>query len=98
MMTSDLPAASSTQRDIGRRPRQAAELPARRHAADEHVRIGGVRLHPHAIAENGAAGERAGRIDRDHADRLAGSRASRSSSRSTSVLLPAPGGPVTPIR
>ena len=43
-------------------------MAARRHAADEDAVVAGVRLHPHAVAEDGAAGERAGRIDGDDAD------------------------------
>ena len=58
----------------------------------------GVRLHPQPIAEHRAAGERAGRIDGDDADRLLRPARSSAISRSTSVLLPAPGGPVTPTR
>ena len=60
------------QRRIGGGARQAAEMAAGGHAADEDVRVGGVRLHAQAIAEDRAAGERAGRIDGDHADGLAG--------------------------
>ena len=59
--------------------------------------IGGVRLHADAVAENRAAGERAGRIDRDDADGLPGGRNS-AIRRSTSVLFPAPGAPVMPTR
>ena len=58
------------QRDFARRARQAAEMAARGHAADEHAGVAGVRLHADAIAEDRAAGIRAGRIDRDHGDRL----------------------------
>ena len=58
-------------RDLARRTRQAAELAARGHAADEDASVPGVRLHPHAVAENRAAGERARRIDRNHPDRPA---------------------------
>ncbi len=88
------------ERGVAGRARQAAEVAARRHAADEHALVGRVRLHPQPIAEHGAAGERAGRIDGDHADGLAAAarRFSTDRGRSTSVLLPAPGGPVTPIR
>ena len=86
------------QRRVARRARQAAEMAARRHAADEHAGIAGVRAHADAVAEDGAAGERAGRIDGDDADRQAGSGGSSAISRSTSVLLPAPGAPVTPTR
>jgi len=53
-------------------------VPAGRHGADEHVAVCGVRLHPHAIAKERAAGDRARRIDRDHADGAA-RRASRRS-------------------
>ena len=60
------------ERDLRRGARQAAEMAARRHAADEDAGIAGVRLHAHPIAENGAAGERAGGIDGDDADRLPG--------------------------
>ena len=44
-------------------------MAARRHAADEHACVAGMRAHAHAIAEHRAAGERAGRVDGDHADR-----------------------------
>ena len=49
------------ERGIAGRARQAAEMAARRHAADEHAVVGRVRLHPQPIAEHRAAGERAGR-------------------------------------
>ena len=51
--------------------RQPAELAARGHRADEHALVGGVVLHPHPVAEQRAAGERRGRVDRQHADPLA---------------------------
>ena len=92
-----LAAGIEDQRHVAGRSRQAAEVAARRHAADEDARVAGVRLHADAIAENGAAAERAGRIDRDDADRLPAVRIA-AISRSTSVLLPAPGGPVMPMR
>jgi len=41
---------------------------ARRHAANEHVFVGGMRLHPQTISQHGTAGERAGGINRHHAD------------------------------
>jgi hypothetical protein len=47
-------------------------MTARRHAADEHAGVLGVCLHAHAIAEHGAAAERAGGIDGKHADRASG--------------------------
>ena len=58
------------ERGVAGGARQAAEVAARRHAADEHAGVGGVRLHAHAIAEHGAAAERAGRIDGDRRRRV----------------------------
>ena len=86
------------ERGVAGRARESAELAACRHAPDEHAGIGGVRLHPQPVAQHGAAGEGAGRIDRDDADRLDLARRNSAASRSTSVLFPAPGGPVTPMR
>src|SRR6185436_4533086 len=54
--------------DLARRAREASEVAAGRHAADEHTGIARVRLHADAVAEDRAAREGAGRIDRDHAD------------------------------
>ena len=71
MMTTSKPAASSTTRGLGGRAREAAEMPARRHAANEDAGVFGVRLHAHAIAQDGAAAVRARRIDGEHADRPA---------------------------
>ncbi len=45
------------------------EGPAGGHAADEDAGIERVGLHPDAVAEHGAAGERARGIDGDHAHR-----------------------------
>ena len=59
------------ERGVGGRARQPAEVAARRHAADEDAGVGDVRLHADAVAEDRAAGVRAGRIDRDDADGLA---------------------------
>ena len=41
------------------------------HRADVDVAVEGVVLHPHPVAEQRAAGERRGRVDREHADPLA---------------------------
>ena len=60
------------ERGIRRRPRQPAQMAPRRHAANEHAGILRVRLHANAIAEHGAAAERARRIDGNDADGLAG--------------------------
>ena len=43
------------ERGVAGRAREAAEMAARRHAADEHAVVGGVRLHAQAIAEDRAA-------------------------------------------
>ena len=55
---------------LRRRPGQTAEVPARGHRADEHAGVGRVVLHAHPVAEQGAAGERRRRVDREHADPL----------------------------
>jgi hypothetical protein len=47
-------------------------MPARGHAADEHAGVLCVRLHPQAIAEDGAAGERAGGVHGNDADGFVG--------------------------
>ena len=67
-----LPGRVEHEGGVGRRARQAAEMPARRHAADEHAGVLRVRLHAHAIAKHGAAGERAGGIDGEDTDGVAG--------------------------
>ena len=84
------------QRQVGGGARQAAEAAARGHGADEDAGVGVVLLHADAVAQNGAAGDAAGGIDRDDARRVLPSRRSAAASASTSVLLPAPGGPVMP--
>ena len=55
MMHDVLAGGVEDQRDLAGGARQAAEMAARRHAADEHAGVAGVRLHAHAIAENRAA-------------------------------------------
>ena len=67
-----LPGRVEHEGRVGRRARQAAEMPPRRHAADEHTRVLRVRLHAHAIAKHGAAGERTGWIDGEDTDAMAG--------------------------
>ena len=57
---------------LRRRPGQAAEVAPRGHRPDVDARVGGVVLHPDPVAEQGAAGERRGRVDREHADPLVG--------------------------
>ena len=85
------------QRRVSRGLRQSAEKSARGHGADEDVRVGGVALHADAVAENRAAGERAGGIHGDDADAFFRRRDNAPARRSTSVLLPVPGAPVMPI-
>ena len=43
------------ERGFAGRAREAAEVAARRHAADEHAVVAGVRLHADAVAEDRAA-------------------------------------------
>ena len=50
---------------------QPAEMPSRRHAADEHAAVEGVPLHPYPVAEDGAPAERAARIHGDDPHSLA---------------------------
>ena len=69
--TTSQPAASSTRTACGRRRGQPAEVPAAGHRADVDAGVGGVVLHPDPVAEQRPAGERAGRVDREHADPLA---------------------------
>ncbi len=54
------------QRRIAGCARQSAQVATRRHAADEHVRVPRVGLHPDPVAENRPAAVRAGGVDRDH--------------------------------
>ena len=96
MRTKSLAGGVEQQRQVAvaraRPPRRAA----RGHGADEDAGIGVVALHADAVAQDGAAGERAGGIDGDDADGLALRAEGGAPGRSTSVLLPAPGGPVMP--
>src|SRR3989442_1058240 len=62
--------AASSAQSSWRGVRQAAQEAARGHRTDVDASIGGVTLHPDAIAQNRAAGERAGGIDGDDADSL----------------------------
>ena len=77
--TTSNPAASSTRRRHRGRRREPAGVPARRHRADEHARVAGVGLHPHAVAEERAAGDRRRGIDGNDRDRAARPPASRRS-------------------
>jgi hypothetical protein len=79
------------------RPRQPAQAAAGGHAADEDAGIERQVAHAHAVAEDRAAGERAARVDGHHAHAAAFAAVPRTRA-STRVLLPTPGGPVTPRR
>ena len=57
------------QRRVTRRPGEAAQMAARRHAPDEDPLVGGVCLHAKTVAQHGAAGEGTRWIDRNHANR-----------------------------
>ncbi len=59
------------QRNIRGGARQAAEKSAGGHRANENSFVVRVALHANAVAQNRAAGEWAGGIDRDNADRFA---------------------------
>ena len=78
------------------RPGQPAEVAAGGHRADEDAGVGGVVPHPHPVAEQGAAGERRGRVHRQHADPDARLRSAVTSTE-VEVDLPTPGEPVKPM-
>ena len=84
------------QRRLQRRLGEAAERAAGRHRADEDARVEEVLGEADPVAEQGALGERARGVDREH--RRPRGRALRSSAVSAPirVLLPTPGGPVKP--
>ena len=82
---------------LGGRPGQAAEVPAAGHRPDEHAVVGGVVLHPHPVAEQRAAGERRGRVDRQHADPLARGPVGRGPARRSRWTCRRPGEPVSPM-
>ncbi len=75
-----------------RRRRQPAGVAARRHRADEHVAIAGIRLHPHPVAEQGATGDRRRRIHGHDRDRTSG-RADLGEERGDQGRLARPGRP-----
>ena len=56
---------------VAGRAREPAHRAARRHRADEDSRVGRQTLHADPVAEEGATGERRGRIDAENADGLA---------------------------
>ncbi len=52
---------------VGHGQRESAEVPARRHRANENVSVGRVALHPDAVAQDRPAGEGRTRVDAEHA-------------------------------
>ena len=82
---------------LGSGERHPTEMSARGHRPDEHAGVGGVLLHPDAVAQQRAAGVRGGRIDREHRDRAVRVRARTRTSPAASVDFPTPGAPVRPI-
>ena len=54
--------------NVAGRARHAPELPACRHAADEHGAVGRMASHAHAVAKDRATCKWAGRIDSNHPD------------------------------
>ena len=75
---------------------QPAQVPAAGHRPDEHPAVGRVILHPHPVTEQRAAGERRGRVDREHADPQPGGPVGATSAPVT-VDFPTPGEPVSPM-
>ncbi len=74
----------------GRCRGQPTGVAARSHRSDEDVAVARVRLHPDAIAEQRAAGDRAGRVDRHHGDRAAHVRGRRRSAPRRASTCPSP--------
>ena len=66
--TTSQPAPSSTRTACGVAAASPPRWPAAGHRADVDARVGRVVLHPDPVAEDRAAGERAGRVDGEHAD------------------------------
>ncbi len=85
------------QRHLQRRLREAAEGAARGHRADEDAGVEEVLGEPDPVAEQGATGERAGGIDREHRDLPVGLAHLRRSGRRSACDFPTPGGPVKPM-
>ena len=95
--TTSQPAASSTRIACGVAHDSPPRCPRDGHRADVDARVGGVVLHPHPVAEQRAAGERRGRVDREHADPLVPAAVRRRPAPTVVVDLPTPGEPVSPI-
>ena len=83
------------QRHLQRRLGETAEGAARGHRADEDAGVEEVVGETDPVAEQGAAGERARGVDREHRD-LALGLAQLAVRAPIRVLLPTPGGPVKP--
>ena len=70
--TTSQPAPSSTRTACGVAAASPPRWPAAGHRPDVDAGVGGVVLHPDPVAEDRAAGERAGRVDGEHADPVPG--------------------------
>ena len=57
---------------LRRGERHAPQMPSGRHRPDEHIRVGGMLLHPDPVSEQRAAGVGRGRVDRENGDPAAG--------------------------
>jgi hypothetical protein len=95
--TTSQPGGVEHAQRLRRRPRQPAEVAAGGHRADEHARVGGVLLHPDAVAEQRPAGERRRRVDGEHPDPLPRRRGSPTSAVGRRRLARRPAHPVSPI-
>ena len=95
MMTKSKPGGAEEAGERGAGARQSAGCAARRHGPDEDAGIRVVALHPHTVAEYRAARARLEGSTAMIATVFPRRRISAVSA-STSELLPAPGGPVTP--
>ena len=56
---------------LGGGDRQSPDVTPRGHGPDEHAVVERVLAHAHPVSEQGAPGERGGRVDRQHGDRVA---------------------------
>ncbi len=94
--TTSQPAPSSTRTACGVAAASPPRWPAAGHRPDVDARVGGVVLHADPVAEDRAAGERAGRVDGEHADPVPAARAARGPARWWWSTCPRPGEPVRP--
>ena len=81
---------------VGGRARQTAQGTTCGHRADEDAGVERQVAHADAIAEDRAAGERRGRVDREDSDGTAARPRDQRERPREGALLPLPGAPVTP--